>query len=117
MHSFAAIAVHTVTQKEDASKDHEEKAQHDQKKDHSIVIRGKNQNIPNRRIDSNKINGRQLPTTSPVYHNSRSRTQYRSQSRNNSNNNLYNRDNQYYQGYRNSNNNYNNRSGSYNRNN
>ena len=26
LHSFAAIAVHTVTQKEDALKDHEEKA-------------------------------------------------------------------------------------------
>ena len=35
---FAAIAVHTVTQKEDALKDHEEKAQHDQKKDHFIAI-------------------------------------------------------------------------------
>ena len=34
-----------------------------------------NQNLPNRRIDSNNINGRQLPSTSPVYHNSRSRTQ------------------------------------------
>ena len=37
-HSFAAIAVHTVTQKADALKDHEEKALHDQKKDHFIVI-------------------------------------------------------------------------------
>ena len=43
-----------------------------------------NQNLPNRRIDSNNINGRQLPSTSPAYHNSRSRTPYRSQSRNNS---------------------------------
>ena len=74
-----------------------------------------NQN--NRRIDSNNINGRQLPSTSPVYHNSRSRTPYRSLSRNNYNNNSYNRDSRNYQGYRNSNNNYNNRSGSYNRNN
>ena len=76
-----------------------------------------NQTLPNRRIDSNDINGRQLSSTSPVYHNSRSRTPYRSQSRNNSNNNSYSRDNRYYQGHRNSNNNYNNRSGSYNRNN
>ena len=76
-----------------------------------------NQNLPNRRIDSNNINGRQLPSTSPVYHNSRSRTPYRSQSRNNSNNNSYSRDNRYYQGHRNSNNIYNNRSGSYHRNN
>ena len=60
-----------------------------------------NQNLPNRRIDSNNINGRQLPSTSQVYHNSRSRTPYRSQSRNNSNNNSYNRDNRNYQGYRN----------------
>ena len=76
-----------------------------------------NQNLPNRRIDSNNINGRQLPSTSPVYHNSRSRTPYRSQSRNISNNNSYNRDNRNYQRHHNSNNNYNNRSGSYNRNN
>ena len=76
-----------------------------------------NQNLPNRKIDSNNINGRQLSSTSQVYHNSRSRTPYRSQSRNNSNNNTYNRDNRNYQGHRNSNNNYNNRSGSYNRNN
>ena len=75
-----------------------------------------NQNLLNRRIDSNNINGRQLPSTSPVYHNSRSRTPYRSQSRNNSDNNSYSRDNRYYQGHCNSNNNYNNRSGSYNRN-
>ena len=76
-----------------------------------------NQNLPNRRIDSNNINGRQLPSTSPVYNNSLSRTPYRSQSRNNSKNNSYSRDNRYYQGHRNPNNNYNNRSGSYNRNN
>ena len=76
-----------------------------------------NQNLPNKRIDSNNINGRQLPSTSPVYNNSRSRTPYRSQSRNNYNNNSYSRDNRYYQGHRNPNNNYNNRSGSYNRNN
>ena len=76
-----------------------------------------NQNPPKRRIDSNNINGRQLPSTSPVYNNSRSRTPYRSQSRNNSNKNSYNRDSRNYQGHRNSNNNYNNRSGSYYRNN
>ena len=76
-----------------------------------------NQNLPNKRIDSNNINGRQLPSTSPVYNNSLSRTPYRSQSRNNSKNNSYSRDNRYYQGHRNPNNNYNNRSGSYNRNN
>ena len=45
-----------------------------------------NQNLPNRRIDSNNVNGRQLPSTSPVYNSSRSRTPYRSQSRNNYNN-------------------------------
>ena len=27
-----------------------------------------NQNLPNRRIDSNNVNGRQLPSTSPLYH-------------------------------------------------
>ena len=41
-----------------------------------------NQNLPNRKIDSNIVNRRQLPSTSPVYNNSRSRTPYRSQSRN-----------------------------------
>ena len=46
-----------------------------------------NQNLPNRRIDSNNINGRQLPSTSPIYNNSRSRTPYTSQSRNSYNNN------------------------------
>ena len=75
-----------------------------------------NQNPTNRRIDSNNINGRQLPSTSPVYHNSRSKTPYKSQSRNNSNNNSYSRDNRYYQGHHKSHNNFNNRSGSYNRN-
>ena len=35
-----------------------------------------NQNLPNRRIDSNNIKGQQLPLTSPVYHNSRSRTEH-----------------------------------------
>ena len=75
-----------------------------------------NQNPTNRRIDSNNINGRQLPSTSPVYHNSRSKRPYKSQSRNNSNNNSYSRDNRYYQGHHKSHNNYNNRSGSYNRN-
>ena len=76
-----------------------------------------NQNPANRRIGSNNIKGRQLPSTSPVYHNSRSRTPYLSQSRNNSNNKSYNRDSRNYQGHRNANNNYNNRSGRYNRNN
>ena len=76
-----------------------------------------NQNLPNRRIDSNNINRRQLPSTSPIYNNSRSRTPYRSQSRNSYNNNNTNpRVNRNYQGYRKSNN-YNNRSTSYNRNN
>ena len=51
-----------------------------------------NQNLPNRRIDSNNINGRQLPPTSPIYNNSRSRTPYRSQSKNNYHN-RYPRDN------------------------
>ena len=74
-----------------------------------------NQNLPNRRIDSNNVNGRQLPPTSPIYNNSRSRTPYRSHSRNN----YYNRnsrDSRNTQGYQRSNN-YNNRSTSYNRNN
>ena len=75
-----------------------------------------NQNLPNRKIDSNNINGKQLPPTSPIYNNSRSRTPYRSQSRNNYNNNVNTRDNRNYQGYRKSHN-YNNRSTSYNRNN
>ena len=77
-----------------------------------------NHNLPNRRIDSNNINGRQLPSTSPIYNNSRSRTPYRSQSRNsyNNNNKTNPRDIRNYQGYRKSNN-YNNRSTSYNRNN
>ena len=44
-----------------------------------------NQNLQNRRIYSNNINGRQLPSTSPIYNNSRSRTPYRSKSRNNYN--------------------------------
>ena len=75
-----------------------------------------NQNLPNRKLDSNNINGRQLPPTSPIYNNSRSRTPYRSQSRNNYNNNVNPRDNRNYQGHRRSHN-YNNRSTSYNRNN
>ena len=33
-----------------------------------------NQNLPNRQINSNNVNGRQLPSTSPVYSNHRSRT-------------------------------------------
>ena len=36
-----------------------------------------NQNLTNRRIDSNNVNGRQLPSTSSVYNSSRSRTPYR----------------------------------------
>ena len=74
-----------------------------------------NQNLPNRRIDSNNVNGRQLPPTSPIYNNSRSRTPYRSQSRNNYHN-RNSRDSRNNQGYQRSNN-YNNRSTSYNRNN
>ena len=70
-----------------------------------------NQNLPNRRIDSNNVNGRQLPSTSPVYNSSRSRTPYRPQSRNNYNN-MSN-----YQRNSDSNNKYNNRNTSYNRNN
>ena len=70
-----------------------------------------NQNLPNRRIDSNNVNGRQLTSTSPVYNSSRSRTPYRSQSRNNYNNTShYNRNND-------SNNKYNSRNTSYRRNN
>ena len=75
-----------------------------------------NQNLPNRKIDSNNINGRQLPPTSPIYNNSRSRTPYRPQSRNNYNIYTNPRDNRNYHGYRKSHN-YNNRSTSYNRNN
>ena len=74
-----------------------------------------NQNLPNRRIDSNNVNGRQLPPTSPIYNNSRSRTPYRSHSRNNYHN-RNSRDSRNIQGYQRSNN-YNNRSTSYNRNN
>ena len=74
-----------------------------------------NQNLPNRRIDSNNVNGRQLPPTSPIYNNSRSRTPYRSHSRNNYHN-RNSRDSRNNQGYQRSNN-YNNRSTSYNRNN
>ena len=70
-----------------------------------------NQNLPNRRIDSNNVNGRQLPSTSPVYNSSRSRTPYRPQSRNN----YINMSN--YQRNSDSNNKYNNRNTSYNRNN
>ena len=33
-----------------------------------------NQNLPKRKIDSNNVNERQLPSTSPVYNTSRSRT-------------------------------------------
>ena len=33
-----------------------------------------NQNLPNRQTNSNNVNGRQLPSTSPVYSNHRSRT-------------------------------------------
>ena len=74
-----------------------------------------NQNLPNRRIDSNNVNGRQLSPTSPIYNNSRSRTPYRSHSRNNYHN-RNSRDSRNNQGYQRSNN-YNNRSTSYNRNN
>ena len=74
-----------------------------------------NQNLPNRRIDSNNVNGRQLPPTSPIYNNSRSRTPYRSHSRNYYHN-RNSRDSRNNQGYQRSNN-YINRSTSYNRNN
>ena len=60
-----------------------------------------NQNLPNRRIDSNNVNGRQLPSTSLVYNSSRSRYTNHSQSRhqspynrsNNNSNKNYNRQN------------------------
>ena len=74
-----------------------------------------NQNLQYRNIDSINVNGRQIPSTSPVYNNSRSRTPYRSQSKNWYNNTSNSRDNRNYQGYRNSNNNHNDRSLSYNR--
>ena len=38
----------------------------------------KNQNLPNRQISSNNVIGRQLPPTSPIYNNHRSRTPNRS---------------------------------------
>ena len=37
-----------------------------------------NQNLPNRQINSNNVKGRQIPPTSPVYNNHRSRTPNRS---------------------------------------
>ena len=70
-----------------------------------------NQNLPNRRIDSNNVNGIQIPLTSLVYNSSRSRTPYRPKSRNNYNN-MSN-----YQRNSDSNNKYNNRNTSYKRNN
>ena len=76
-----------------------------------------NQNLPNRKIDSNNVNGKQLPSTSPVYNNSRSRTPYRSQSRNENYNTSNSRDNTNYQRHRNHNRDNNDRSVSYNRNN
>ena len=76
-----------------------------------------NQNLPSRKIDSNNVNGRQLPSTSPVNNNSRSRTLYRSQSRNGYYNNSISKNNRNQQYYRNSYRNNNDRSGSYNRNN
>ena len=75
-----------------------------------------NQNLPNRKIDSNNVNGRQLPSTSPVYNNSQSRTPYRSQSRNGYYNKSNSRDNRNYQGPRNHNRSNNDRSISFNRN-
>ena len=76
-----------------------------------------NQILPNRKIDSNNVNGRQLPSKWPAYNNPRSRTPHRSQSRNGYRNTSNSRDNRNYQGYRYSNNNHNDRSVSYNRNN
>ena len=74
-----------------------------------------NQNLPNRKIDSNNVNGRQLPSTSPVYNYSRSRTPYRSQSRNGYYNNSISKNNRNQQDYRMSYRNNNDKSGSYNR--
>ena len=68
-----------------------------------------NQNIPNRKIDSKNVNGRQLQPTS------RSTTPYRSQSRNGYYNNTISKNNINQQDYRNSYRNNNDRSGSYNR--
>ena len=76
-----------------------------------------NQNRPKRQIDSNNVNGQQLPTTSPVYNNSRRRIPYRSQSRNGYYNKSISRDNRNYQGSRNHNRSNNNKSISYNGNN
>ena len=61
-----------------------------------------NQNLPNRKYDSNNVNGGQLLSTSPVYNNSRSRTPYRSQSRNGYYNNSISKNNRNQQDYRSS---------------
>ena len=76
-----------------------------------------NQILPNRQIDSNNVNGRQLPSTTPVYNCSRSRTPYRSQSKNGYYNRCNSRDNRNYQGSRNYHRSTNDRRISYNRNN
>ena len=57
-----------------------------------------NRNLPNRQNESNNVNGRKLPSTSPVYNNSRNSTPYRSQSRNGYYNRRNSRDNRNYQG-------------------
>ena len=55
-----------------------------------------NQNLPNRKMSSNNVNGRQLPSTSPVYSNHRSRTPNRnSRYPNNQSNRTYNNNSRY----------------------
>ena len=124
LHSFAAIAAQMDMLKADSLRDHIEEIF---KRPRESIARPKersfnghmrnNQNLPNRKIDSNNVNERQLPSTSPVYNSSRSRTQYRSQSRNGYYNETNSRNNRNYQGSRNHNRSNNDRSTSYNRNN
>ena len=61
-----------------------------------------NQYLPNEKIDLNNVNGRQLSSTTPVYNNSRSRTTFRSQSRNGFYNNSICKNNRNQQDHRNS---------------
>ena len=65
----------------------------------------KNQNLLNRQINSNNVNGRQLPSTSPVYNNHRSRTPNRSSRHpSNQSNRTYNNNNGRYSNRTHSNN-------------
>ena len=66
LHYFVAIVALTDIQNEDVSKDHQDN-------DNRRHMRN-NQNLPNTQTNSNNVNGRQLPPTSPVNNNHRSRT-------------------------------------------